>query len=99
MKIEVIKEFLSRYTYFDESKALYAFFSDLPDDLDLDSAKYYLRKEFKEQSAGYDESTFEEPYEEDEGEAWYDSDDEYDDEPEDYWCEFCQEYVSDEYHV
>lgn len=83
MKIEVIKEFLSRYTYFDESKALYAFFEDLPDDLDLDSAKYYLKKGFKEQSAGYDESSFEEPYDEDDGESWSDSDDDYLD---DYYC-------------
>ena len=61
MKIEAIKEFTARYSYFDESKALHEFFRDLPDDLDLDSAKYYLRKEFKEQSAGYDKSSFEYP--------------------------------------
>lgn len=96
MKIEAIKTFLARYDYFDESKALYEFFRTLPDDLDLDSAKYYLLKEFRDQSAGYDESSFEPVNEE--GESWYDSaldDDEDEDIDEDYdpdYCEQCNDY-------
>lgn len=67
------------------------FFRQLPDDLDLASASYYLNKEFERNDTGVDDRVeiyTGEPqaYYDDSGESWYDSSgydqDDYDDEVE-----------------
>lgn len=82
MNIGEITEFLSRYTYFEESRELLKFFEDLPPELDLASAQYYIKSEFIDQSRGYDEDSM-----------TYD----HDDEEEEVWCELCQEWESPEF--
>lgn len=68
---------------------LWQLFSELPHDLDLASAKFYLKKEYQRNDTGVDDRvqifTFDPEPADDEG-CWdssgYDSDDDYDD---DYW--------------
>lgn len=71
------------------------FFADLPQDLDLGSAAYYLKKEFKRNDTGIDDRvqifTFDPEPADDEGywdSSGYDSDDDYDEDAswrEDYY--------------
>lgn len=111
MNILEIRNFLSRYTYFDESKKLLEFFTGLPDDLDLDSAKYYISKGYKSESSGYDEKSFTPDYQYDPADSWdnsgYDANDDEDywwvdvseDEEDEHWCDYCQQYVADDSHL
>lgn len=69
---------------------LWQLFSELPHDLDLASAKFYLKKEYQRNDTGMDrrvEIYVDEPEVWDEGESWYDSSYDEDDDEDAIWRE------------
>lgn len=103
---DVARDSYLNVSYPEVALDLIEFLNELPDDLDLGSAAYYLKKEFKRNESGVDDRvsiyTYEPEsysgYDEDGDDLDDDFDDLEDDEEEEFWCALCDDYVTNSTH-
>ena len=67
---------------------VYSFFADLPGDLDLGSAAYYLKKEYKKNQTGIDDRYPVAAYVDVSSSGYDDIEDDWDEDEDEYWDDF-----------